>query len=121
MKRKLIPIAPVLFFFVPLFGIVPSSAKADDSGKEPPASQYQWVLWQVVQTPQGLTGLSTDTFLTKKSCKDKIPRKTSIYGEGPKKKGYECLPRGVPPVYLPHPQDEQNIHSSSGRSPASGN
>ena len=94
-----ITLTPILFLFVLLFA-TPFSAKADDNGNIPSSSQYHWVLWKIVSNPQNPIGFAEGVYRSKNSCNHHIPHKTSIYGEGPKKKGYVCLLKGMKPFSI---------------------
>ena len=119
MKMKSALIAALSFFFIATQAIVSS---ADDQSTPPRASRdYQWVLWKVVQNQQGPVSFAKDAFRTKESCKTHIPHETSIYGEGPEKKGYVCLPRGLKPFYSLSLRNENHIPLHPEQSSASGN
>lgn len=93
---------------------------ADDKGSVLNISQYQWVLWKVVQNPQGPVGFPKDVYKSKKSCKAHIPREISPIGEeGPEKKGYVCLPMGLKPFYsLSHRNESHTLAHPEQSSPA---
>ena len=111
-----------LLLFLSIAGNVVHPAMADDKGNVSDISPYQWVLWKVVQNPQGAVGFPKDAYRTKKSCKTHIPRKTSIYEEeGPKKRGYVCLPRGLKPFYSLSLRNENHIPAHPEQSSPSGN
>lgn len=121
MRAKCVVLIITLFFFLSVFGSSFRFAMADDNENISGGSQYQWELWKVIQNPQNPVAFPKGVYRTKKSCNSHIPHETSIYGEGPRKKGYVCLLKGLKPFSVAPHQSESNIGRPEEQSSPSGN